>query len=93
MEKTYKIVTRHPALCKFLKEEYGIEGEVLSHVSPDQIEGQNVIGVLPHSLSCLTESFTEVPLRLPPEMRGKELTVDDLRKYSSPMVTYKVTMI
>jgi hypothetical protein len=53
---------------------------VVGHAVAEEITGKDVIGVLPHSLSCLCNSFTEVPLRLPPELRGQELTIEDLRK-------------
>ena len=89
------IVTRHEGLVEYLKEE-GIVGddvEVISHATPETVTGRHVIGVLPHSLSCLTASFTEIPLKLPVELRGKELTADDVRRYASKAVTYKVTEV
>jgi putative CRISPR-associated protein (TIGR02620 family) len=89
------IVTRHSALVDYLKE-IGLAGdgvEVAEHATPEMIAGKNVAGVLPHSLSCLTASFTEVPLNLTPEMRGKELDLDDLRKVAGEPVTYIVRKI
>ncbi len=87
------IVTRHNGLVEYLKEEkiVGDNVEVIAHASPEAVTGRHVIGVLPHSLSCLTASFTEIPLRLPPELRGKELTAEDVRKYAGKPVTYIVT--
>ena len=86
------IVTRHTGLVEYLKEEgvVGDDVEVVSHASPEAVENRHVCGVLPHSLSCLTTSFTEVPLQLPPDLRGKELTCEDVRKYASSPVTYEV---
>jgi len=75
------------------RQEEGIVGdnvEVIAHASPETVTNRHVIGVLPHSLSCLTASFTEVPLSLPPELRGKELTAGDVRKYAGKPVTYIV---
>ncbi len=86
------IVTRHAGLVEYLKEE-GIvpKGvEVIAHASPEAVQDRRVCGVLPHSLSCLTASFTEVPLRLPAELRGKELTAADVREYAGEPVTYEV---
>ena len=86
------IVTRHNGLVEYLKEE-GIVGddvEVIAHATSEVVTNRHVIGVLPHSLSCLTASFTEVPLSLPPELRGKELTAGDVRKYAGKPVTYIV---
>jgi len=86
------VVTRHSGLVDFLILEEIVEAgvEVIAHASPEAIKGKHVCGVLPHSLSCLAESFTEVPLFLPAELRGKELTVEDVRKYAQPPVTYRV---
>lgn len=93
---TKLVVTRHQSLVEYLLE-IGIiaegEYELVTHASPDNVTGRHVVGVLPHSLSCLTETFTEVPLVLPAELRGKELTIEDMRMYSKPPVTYKVTVV
>lgn len=90
------VVTRHDALVAYLLETGVItEGEytLVAHVSPELVQDKHVIGILPHSLSVLTRSFTEVPLSLPAELRGKELTIEDMRKYAQPPVTYKVTAV
>ena len=87
------VVTRHQGLVEYLVAEGLISpsAEVVNHASPEIVSGRNVWGVLPHSLSCLCASFTEVPLRLPAEMRGQELTEADVRKYAGSPVTYVVT--
>ena len=91
--KNFKIIiTRHPGLVEYLKEE-GIISEgiqVSSHASPELVTGKHVIGVLPHSLPCLTASFSEVPLRFTPEMRGQELTCQQIRAIAGKLVTYSV---
>lgn len=90
--KVQLVVTRHPALVEYLRE-IGLadEGtEVISHATPDVVRGKRVCGVLPHSLSALCETFTEVPLVLPPELRGKELTIEEIRKHAGDPVTYRV---
>jgi putative CRISPR-associated protein (TIGR02620 family) len=88
----FLVVTRHPALVDYLREIGLIDGEaeVVDHATPELVTGRHVIGVLPHSLSCLTASFTEVPLRLTPELRGKELDLETLRKIAGRPVTYRV---
>lgn len=89
------IVTRHQGLVEYLTE-IGLADsttEVVSHASPDAVAGKNVCGVLPHSLSCLCESFTEIPLVLPADLRGKELTCEDVRQYAGQPVTYKVVRV
>lgn len=90
------IVTRHQALLEFLKEKGVITGEepVVTHVSdPGQIRGCHVIGVLPLALAAEAASVTEVTLALPPELRGKELNIEEMRKHAGPIVTYRVTRV
>ena len=95
MEKFDLVITRHEALVAYLAEKGLINPncQVETHASPDLVRGKRVIGVLPHSLSCLTESFTEIPLCLPQELRGKELILADVRKYAGQPATYKVTRL
>ena len=93
MSKIDIIVTRHEALLQYLLQE-GIVKEgvkVVSHAAPDTITGKHVLGVLPHALSSMCASFTEVPLFLPPELRGKELTLAEVTEYAGEPVTYSVT--
>ena len=55
------VITRHPALVEYLKEIKLVDAdvEVIEHASPEMVKDRCVYGVLPHSLSCLTKSFTE----------------------------------
>lgn len=87
------IVTRHPALIEFLAEEFNIVGDVLPHASPADVEGQHVYGVLPLHLAAHAALVTEVKLDLPPEARGRELSLDEVRAYFDGLVTYKVTVV
>lgn len=89
------VVTRHPGLVAYLKE-IGLapEGvEVVSHATAGNVAGKHVCGVLPHSLSSLCASFTEVPLALPPELRGTELSLEQVRQYAGRPVTYRVEVV
>ena len=92
MKKIELIVTRHPGLVEYLREIGLADAEtvVVSHATPDVVKGKRVCGVLPHSLSCLCDTFTEVPLDLPQELRGAELTVEQVRQYAGAPVTYRV---
>lgn len=89
------VVTRHPALVDYLHELGMVTDgvEVISHATPEAVAGRHVCGVLPHSLSCLTASFTEVPLRLTPELRGQELDLATLRQIAGKPVTYRVEVV
>lgn len=84
------IVTRHPALVEHLAEQ-GYTGKVVAHATDDDVRGQHVVGVLPLRLAALAASVTEVPLNLPPELRGVELTLEQVRAYAGEPVTYRVT--
>lgn len=86
------VVTRHPALLEYLREQGLCDSAavVIEHASPDDVRGRHVIGVLPHHLSAEAASVTEVPLNLPPELRGQELTVEQVRQYAGEPCTYVV---
>ena len=86
------VVTRHKALVQFLVEKGYIapDSEVIEHVDAEAVRNKHVWGVLPHSLSCLTKSFTEIPMNLPAELRGKELTLEQVREFAGEPQTYVV---
>ena len=86
------IVTRHPALVEFLREQ-GITGTLLPHATEESVAGRRVYGVLPMRLAALTETFTEVSMVVPQEMRGKELTLEEIKGLNPTLVTYKVTRV
>lgn len=89
------VVTRHMSLVDYAMEIGLIDSsaEVVSHVTAEIVKDRHVLGVLPHSMSCLTLSFTEIPLSLPAELRGTELTIEQLRQYAGQPVTYKVEKV
>lgn len=87
------VITRHPALVDFLLEKGIIENEsyeLHAHATKDMIEGKDVIGVLPLGLAKYANTVTSVNLILPPDMRGKELTLEDVRQYCSDIETFQV---
>lgn len=86
------LVTRHPALRDFALELGLIDENTpsLTHVSVEDVEGKDVIGVLPHHLSCHANSITEVALNIPAKMRGQELSLEQVRQYATGVSTYQV---
>lgn len=90
MEKI--IVTRHPALIKYLEEMRIIDGneKVITHATEEDVRGKDVIGVLPLSLASVANRVTEVTLNLTPEMRGRELTLEEVRSVAGDVTTYTV---
>jgi len=94
MNKTI-VITRHEALVEYLREQGMIDDSttVMSHVTHEDVIGKDVIGVLPLSLAAEANSVTEIPLRLTPEMRGQELSLETLRQIAGKPVKYKVEVL
>jgi len=86
------VVTRHQALTQFLCEDLGYEPDlpVLTHATAEAVRGKHVVGVLPLHLAAEAQSLTTVDLDLPPEARGKELSLEELRQYFVGENTYIV---
>ena len=89
------IVTRHQGLVQYLiaKGFVPSDVEVVEHANAEVVNGKHVWGVLPHSLSVLCASFTEIPLSLPIELRGKELSMAEVEQYAGEPVTYVVNTV
>lgn len=87
------VVTRHPSLIGYFRKEGIINDdiEILSSANREDVINKNVIGVLPHWLSCHTKSYTEVTLKVPNELRGKELSEDQIRDFVDRLRTYVVS--
>ena len=83
------IVTRHSGLVEWLKRR-GIEGEVVSHADEDTVRDKRVYGVLPFRLAALADEFIEVSMNVPAELRGKELTADDIDGLNPQMTAWRV---
>ena len=93
IRKKQPVITRHKALLAYLLDKDIIkEGEykLIEHADYKDVEGQDVIGVLPLQLASYAKSVTEVPLKLTPEMRGKELTFEEVEKVAQEPVQYIV---
>ena len=85
------IITRHAALVDMVKQDFSIEGaEVLSHASPDAVRGKTVYGVLPLNLASLAEKVVTPDLRIPADLRGQELSLDQMRDHFHGWKAYKV---
>lgn len=89
MNSNRVIVTRHAGLVEFLAS-IGITGEVIAHATADSVRGREVIGVLPLHLAALAESVTSVDMELPAELRGVELSAEQVRQHFKGLTTYKV---
>lgn len=90
------VVTRHRGMVDYLVHMGYVPSDcqVISHVTDTSIlEGKTVWGVLPHSLSSLCSAFCEVPLDLPPEYRGKELSMEEMVRFAKPAKCYQVKVV
>ncbi len=91
------VVTRHPALVALLQERGEIvDGvEVIAHVDdPEILRGRVVYGVLPMHLAAVADEMREVPLKLSyPEMRGRELSLEEIRSIAGPTRRYRVVEV
>jgi len=86
------VVTRHQGLVQYLKEIKLIDEDtkVITYAKPEDVVGCHVIGVLPHWLSSKAEKYTEIQMRLPPELRNRELDYETIKFYASNYSTYIV---
>ncbi len=79
------IVSRHEGTISLLKKRFP-DAEVVSHLSdPAAYKDCLIIGNLPiHMIAELLQNnnrFVLVALNVPPELRGKELNEEELKKY------------
>ena len=90
------VVTRYASFVEYLKELRLIrdgEYETVEYATPTNIKGKHVIGVIPLFLCALADRVTEVRLNVPRYLRGTELTLEQVRQFGMPPITYRVTMI
>ena len=86
------IITRHKGLVEYLAQQ-GLKGTVVSHASEQDVTGRDVIGVLPLRLACLTQSFIEVSLTIPLELRGVEMTLEQIYSCKPVLQEYVIKKI
>lgn len=91
------IVTRHPSLATLLVERGVCPAgtPVIEHATPDDVQNQHVIGVLPMHLASLAASVTEVPIRMTlvdrEAAQAGDLPLERLREIAGEAVCYRVT--
>jgi len=86
------VVTRHPALVEYLRE-LGLIGRdvrVIAHARPEDVKGRKVFGVLPLHLAAEAAEVVAISLNLPPELRGQELSLEQVRLYAKEPRRYRV---
>lgn len=84
------IVTRHPGAVEWLRRR-GITGEVLAHVTADDVRGKRVIGALPLHLAALTAAVGSIDLPgLAAADRGRDLTPEEMDAAGASIQWYVV---
>ena len=87
------VVTRHPSYVQHLVNIGLIEPgvEVVAHATAETVEGKHVVtSGLPLHLAALAAKLTTVPLFIPPELRGKELSLEEVAAHAQSPATYVV---
>jgi len=92
-EKTL-LATRHKGAIEWIKRK-GFNGEVVSHISAEMIgEGDTVIGNIPvHMIEEIKQKgarvFIIVMPQVPKEMRGQELTAEQMEQFGAKLLEVK----
>ena len=88
------VVTRHPSYVQYLESVGLIKSgcEVVGHATADTVAGKHVVtSGLPLHLAALAAKLTTVPLFLPAELRGKELSLEEVAAHAQPPASYVVS--
>lgn len=84
-------VSRHKGAYEWFKNhhiELAKDCEYLTHINPEQIKGNIVVGTLPINLAVLAKEYWHLAMTIPAEMRGKELTVKDMEGFGCKIEKY-----
>jgi len=85
------VISRHKATVEWIRERYDNIEKVLDHIkSPDDINGEIVIGNIPLHLAYKAKEIWNVSIDLPPELRGKDLSREQFLKLNPRIEKYKV---
>lgn len=87
------LVTRHEALVQYFVNMRITFDKVITHATAEDVTGNDVYGVLPLHLASLANTVTTIDMNIPAEMRGKKLSLEDIKKYLVDISTYKVEKI
>jgi hypothetical protein len=87
------VITRHKALVQYLLE-IGLITEdtpVLPHVSSEgEIRGMVVIGPCPLRLAAAASAWIDIPMSIPKDIRGQELTLEQVRQFAGEPIEYNI---
>ena len=92
MQTVTVIVTRHTGAIEWLRRR-GIEGNVITHATPDDVTGAVVVGALPLNLAALAAEVVTIDMNLPPELRGVDLTPEQMDACGATLRRYRVEAV
>ena len=87
------VITRHPSYVRYLVSQGLIEpgAKVVAHATPEDVAGRHVVtSGLPLHLAAMAAKLTTVGLFVPPALRGKELTLEEVEQYAQEPASYVV---
>lgn len=95
---TTYFVSRHPGACDWAEAQSLEYDHLITHLEPHRLErGDTVVGTLPVNLAAEVckrgAHYIHLSLILPPELRGVELSVDDLNRLDATLEEFKVEHI
>ncbi len=95
---TIFFVTRHPGAVDWAERQGLHVDQIVDHLESDDAQpGDTVIGTLPVNLvaeiNARGAQYLHLTLELPPELRGKELTAEDMRRCGARLESYSATKL
>ncbi|PWQ99322.1 CRISPR-associated protein Csx16 [Leucothrix arctica] len=90
---TTYFISRHPGAVDWATSEGHHVDEQLAHFDPKQVkQGDKVLGTLPINLVAEVNErggdYYHLSLDLPSEIRGKEITAEDMKQYGARLEHY-----
>ena len=88
-------VTRHPGAVEWLKKthpEWGL-AKLFGHVNTEDVRGRRVVGTLPIHLAAIAGEYWHLEMKLPPELRGKEKTEEEMTSCGAQLRCYRVELV
>lgn len=91
LRQPFLVVTRYKNFVQYLQDR-GIIGEdnyvCAEHVSIEQVYDRHVIGRIPFTMASAARSVTVFRFRTPRDLMGKDLTLEELKKYETTPITF-----
>lgn len=90
--KNAVVVSKHRGMIEFLKSEGFIDNTatVLERAKAEDVRGKIVFGSIPLFLAYYAQKVIHIPLKLPLELKEKELTAEEFKKYALKPAIYEV---